>query len=198
MCVASPPDVARAIQNFLCAQLQNDVGVRGDKHASGCDIAKHRIEDGSVPSAFNGIDPHQNAVNLHELFSNVCAKIIVIYRRLNVNLPGVEGSEQICKTAILRSCVLPRLMIARGKNCYSQLPVLCHWRSLVLWNRSLVRGTIRKAAWKTVNNGCWLFLQCDFTTQLEGKAEGQSRCKHPVGGRSADASSTACVDREIA
>src|SRR5215510_10755708 len=103
MCVAAPPDVPRAIQNFLCTELQNDIGVSADKNASGCDIAKHRIEDGSVPSAFNGIDPHQNAVNLHELFSNVCAKIIVIYRRLDMNPSGVEGPEQICKTAILCS-----------------------------------------------------------------------------------------------
>src|SRR5262245_47576556 len=198
MCVAAPPNVAREIQNFLCTQLQNDVGVRADKHASGCDIAKHRIENGSVPSSFNGIDPYQNAVNPNELFSNVLAKIIVIYRGLDMNPSGVEGPEQICKTAILCSCVLPRLMTARGKNCYSQVPILCHWRSFVLWNRSLVRVTIRKAAWKTVNNGCWLFLQCDFTTQLEGKAEGESRCKHPVRGRSADASSNACVDREVA
>jgi hypothetical protein len=56
---------------------------------------KHRIEDGSVPSVFNGIDPYQNAVNPHELFSNLLAKIIVIYRRLSVNPPGGEGPEQI-------------------------------------------------------------------------------------------------------
>ena len=37
----------------------------------------------------------QNAINPHELFSNVLAKIIVIYRRLNVNPPGGEGPEQI-------------------------------------------------------------------------------------------------------
>src|SRR5262245_28934217 len=200
MCVAAPSNATRAIQNFLCTQLQNDVGVRADKHASGCDIAKHTIEDGPVPSAFNGIDPHQNAVNPHELLSNGLAKIVVIYRRLKVNPPGVEGREQICKPAILGSCGVPCLTIAGRENCHSQLLILYHWRSLVLWNRSLVRVTIRKAASKTVNNGCWLFLfQCDFTTQLvEGKAEGQSRCKHPVRGRSADASSNACVDREIA
>ena len=87
--------IARAIQNFFCPQLQDDVGVRADKNASACDITKHRIEDGSVPSAFDGIDPYQNAVNPHELFSNVLAKIIVIYRRLNVNPPGGEGPEQI-------------------------------------------------------------------------------------------------------
>ena len=91
----SPTQVARAIQNFFCTQLQDDVGVRADKNASGCDITKHRIENGSVPSAFDGIDPYQNAVNPHELFSNVLAKIIVIYRRLNVNPPGGEGPEQI-------------------------------------------------------------------------------------------------------
>ena len=69
--------------------------MRADKNPSACDITKHRIEDGSVPSAFNGIDPYQHTVNPHELFSNVLAKIIVIYRRLNVNPPGGEGSEQI-------------------------------------------------------------------------------------------------------
>jgi hypothetical protein len=69
--------------------------VRADKHASGCDIAKHRIEDGPVPSALDGIDPHENAVNPHELVSNVLAKIIVIYRRLNVNPPGSKSSEQV-------------------------------------------------------------------------------------------------------
>jgi len=95
MCVTVPSKVARAIQNFFRPQLQDDVGVRADKNASGRDITKHRIEDGSVPSAFNGIDPYQNAVNPHELFSNVLAKIIVIYRRLNVNPPGGEGPEQI-------------------------------------------------------------------------------------------------------
>ena len=67
MCVAAPPNVARAIQNFFCPQLQNDVGVRADKNASGCDITKHRIENGPVPSTFDGIDPYQNAVNPHEL-----------------------------------------------------------------------------------------------------------------------------------
>src|SRR5262249_25994023 len=129
MCVAAPPNVARAIQNFLCTQLQNDVGVRADKHASGCDIAKHRIEDGSVPSTFNRIDPHQNTVNPHELFSNVCAKIIVIYRTLNVNPPGGEGPEQIGESAILGGCVPPRLAIAGRENCHSQVIILRHWRS---------------------------------------------------------------------
>src|SRR5262245_8885471 len=76
-----------------------------------------------------GLTPHQNAVDSHKLFSNVCAKIIVIYRRLNVNPPGGEGPEQICKTAILRSCVLPRLTIAGGENCHSQVTILRHWRS---------------------------------------------------------------------
>jgi hypothetical protein len=40
-----------------------------------------------------GFDPYQNAVNPHELLPNVLAKIIVIYRRLNVNMPGGEGPE---------------------------------------------------------------------------------------------------------
>jgi hypothetical protein len=93
MCIAAPPNVPRAIQNFLCTQLQNDVGVRAHKNASGCDITKHRIENGSVPSTFDGIGPYQNAVNLHKLFSNVFAKIIVVYRRLNVNPPGRESPE---------------------------------------------------------------------------------------------------------
>jgi hypothetical protein len=95
MCIAAPLKIARAIQNLLCPQLQDDVRVRADKNASACYITKHRIEDGSVPLAFNRIDPYQNAVNPHELFSNVLAKIIVIYRRLNVNSPGSEGPEQI-------------------------------------------------------------------------------------------------------
>jgi hypothetical protein len=95
MCIGAPLKIARAIQNFFCPQLQDDVGVRADKNPSACDITKHRIEDGSVSSAFNGIDPYQNAVNPHELFSNVLAKIIVIYCRLNVNPPGGEGPEQI-------------------------------------------------------------------------------------------------------
>ena len=95
MCIRAPFKIARVIENFFCPQLQDDVGVRADKNASTCDITKHRIEDGSVPSAFNGIDPYQNAVNPHELFSNVIAKIIVIYRRLDVNPSGGEGPEQI-------------------------------------------------------------------------------------------------------
>jgi hypothetical protein len=95
MCVAAPSKVARAIQNLFCPHLQDDVGVRADKNASASDITKHRVEDGSVPPAFNGIDPYQNAVNPHELFSNLLAKIIVIYRRLNVNPPSGEGFEQI-------------------------------------------------------------------------------------------------------
>ena len=95
MCIAAPLKIARAIQNFFCAQLQDDVRVRADKNAGACDITKHRIEDGSVPSAFNRIDPYQNAVNPHELFSNVLTKIIVIDRRLHVNPPSSEGPEQI-------------------------------------------------------------------------------------------------------
>ena len=117
MCVAAPPYVARAIQNFLCTQLQNDVGVRADKNAGGCDTAKHRIKNGPVPSAFDRIDPHQNAVNPHELFLNVLAKIIVIYRRLNVNPPGGESPEQICEPAILSSCI-PGLTVAGRENCH--------------------------------------------------------------------------------
>src|SRR5919106_3217030 len=112
MGVAAPFKVARAIQNLFCPQLQDNVGMRADKNASGRDITKHRIEDGSVPPAFYGIDPYQNAVNPHELFANVLAKIIVIYCRLDMNPPGCEGPEQIREPAILGGRIPPRLTIA--------------------------------------------------------------------------------------
>jgi hypothetical protein len=69
--------------------------MRADKDASARDITKQRIEDGSVPPALNGIDPYQNTVNPHKLFSNGLAKIIMIYCRLDVNTLGGEGPEQI-------------------------------------------------------------------------------------------------------
>ena len=91
--------------------------MRADKNASGCNITKHRIEHGSVPPAFNRIDPYQNAVNLHELFSNLLAKIIVIDRGLDVNPLAGKGPEQICEPAILGGCIPPRFTIARRENC---------------------------------------------------------------------------------
>jgi hypothetical protein len=80
-------------------------------------MTKHGIEHGPVPSAFNGIDPYQNAVNLHELLSSGFAKFIVIDRRLDVNPPGGKGPEQICEPAIFGGCIPPRLTIARTENC---------------------------------------------------------------------------------
>ena len=92
MCVAAPPNVVRAIQNLLCTQLQNDVGcvLTNTPAVATSRSIESRMD---LSSTFNRIDPHQNTVNPHELFSNVCAKIIVIYRRLNVNPPGGEGPE---------------------------------------------------------------------------------------------------------
>src|SRR5918994_2289714 len=116
VCIAAPDKIARAIKNFLRAHLEDDVGMGTDENTSGGNITKQRIEHGPVPSTFNGIDPYQNAVYLHELFSNFLAKIIVIDRRLDVNPPGSEGPEQICEPAILGGWVPPRLTIARREN----------------------------------------------------------------------------------
>lgn len=87
-----------------------------DKNTSGRNITKHSIEHGSVPASFNRIDPDQNAVNPHELLSNLIAEIIVIDRRLDVNPPGGKGPEQICEPAILGGCVPPRFTITRREN----------------------------------------------------------------------------------
>lgn len=69
--------------------------MRADKNACGCHITKHGIENRPVPSPLNWIDPYQNAVNLHELFTNFLARIILIYRRLDMDPFGGKRREQL-------------------------------------------------------------------------------------------------------
>ena len=108
-----------------------------DKYTSGGNITKHSIEHGSVPPSFNRIDPYQNAVNPHELLSNLLVEIIVIHRGLDVNPPGSKGPEQICEPAILGSCIPPRFTIAGAENCYSHVTIFIH-RQVPLLERRLV------------------------------------------------------------
>src|SRR4051812_34643166 len=117
MCVTAPPEIARTIENFLCPQFQDDVGVRTNKNAGRCNVTKDGIEHGPVPSGFNGIDPYQNAVDVHELFSNFVAKVLMVYRKFDVNRPGGKGPEQICEAASLGGCIPSRSTIAGGEKC---------------------------------------------------------------------------------
>jgi hypothetical protein len=122
----APSNITRAIQDFLCPQLQDYVGMRADRNACGGHITKHGIENSPVPTPFNGIDPYQNAVNLHELLANFRAKIIVIYRRLDVHPLGGKGPEQLREPVILLRRVPPRLVIARVENRHSPATILRH------------------------------------------------------------------------
>jgi hypothetical protein len=64
----------------------------------------------------NGIDPYEDSVELHELFPNFRAKIIVINRWLGTNPFGGEGAEQLCEPVIFGCCSSPARIIARIEN----------------------------------------------------------------------------------
>src|SRR5215471_5206121 len=87
-----------------------------DKNPCGCHLTKHGIENRSIASALNGINPYEDTVYLYELFANFFAKIIVINRRLGMNPFGGKGSEQVCEPVIFSCCIPPSLIIARVEN----------------------------------------------------------------------------------
>src|SRR5215468_6868458 len=101
-----------------------------DKNACGCHLPKHGIENRPVASALNRIKPYEDPVNLHELFTNFRAKIVVINRRLGMYPFGGKRSEQVCEPVILSCCVPPYLIIARVKNRDPSVAILCHRVSL--------------------------------------------------------------------
>src|SRR5262249_23589350 len=80
MRVRAPPEIACAKEDLFRPQLENDIRMRADKNAAGGDIAQHDIEDRSVAPAFDGIDPHEDTVEAHQLLSDLFAKIVVVYR----------------------------------------------------------------------------------------------------------------------
>src|SRR5215510_10103034 len=97
-----------------------------DKNACGCHLPKHGIENRPVASALNRIKPYEDPVNLHELFTNFRAKIVVINRRLGMYPFGGKRSEQVCEPVILSCCIPPSLIIARVENRDPSATILRH------------------------------------------------------------------------
>src|SRR5215470_19553261 len=101
-----------------------------DKNPCGCHLTKHGIENRSIASVLNGINPYEDTVYLYELFANFFAKIIVINRRLGMNPFGGKGSEQVCEPVIFSCCVSSYPPIARVENRDSSAAILRHKVSL--------------------------------------------------------------------
>src|SRR5574338_1499975 len=92
--IAAPSHIAGAIQDFLGAQREDYVGLRADEDAGCGDIAKHRIEDRSVESALDWIDPHEHGVDVQELAADLVAKIVVVHGRFGAQAPLLQSLEQ--------------------------------------------------------------------------------------------------------
>src|SRR5262245_19163766 len=96
-----------------------------DENPCGCQLTKHRIENRSIASVLNGIDPYENTVEPHELFTNLRTKIVVINRGLGVYPFGGKGSEQVCEPVIF-GCCIPPFIIARVDDRDPSATILRH------------------------------------------------------------------------
>src|SRR5215468_2132868 len=96
-----------------------------DKNPCGCNLTKHGIENRPIASVLNGINPYEDTVKLHELFTYFLTKIVVINRRLGVYPFGGKGFEQLCEAVIFSCCIPPSLIIARVKNRDLSAAILC-------------------------------------------------------------------------
>src|SRR5215831_60402 len=97
-----------------------------DKNSRGCHLTKHGIENRPVASALNRINPYEDTINSHELFTNFPTKIIVIDRGFGMYPFGGQGSEQVCEPVIFSCCVPPSLIIARVENRDRSAAILRH------------------------------------------------------------------------
>src|ERR1044071_9049918 len=126
MRVAAPPHLSSAIKNFLGPELQYDIRMSADKNPGGCQFTKHGIEDRPVPPVLDWIEPYEDPVNVHKLFTNVSAKIIVINRGLSIDPVSRKSSEQIRKPIIFARCLPSCVVVARVQNGDSSELILRH------------------------------------------------------------------------
>jgi hypothetical protein len=86
--IRPPPEVARTVEDFLCAHFQNNVRMCANPHALRRYFPKNRIQLGPVLASHNRIHPNEDAVQIHQLFTNLVNGVIRIHYRFPSYLTG--------------------------------------------------------------------------------------------------------------
>src|SRR6185503_14689264 len=99
--VASPAEIAGAVEHFFRAELEDHVGMRADEHAGCGELAQQCIEHGPVPAALDRIDPYEGGVALEQLPARLVAEIVVPEDRARLSSGGCKLAEDLGHLAAL-------------------------------------------------------------------------------------------------
>jgi hypothetical protein len=83
-CVGAPAHVARPIEHFLRAHLQNQVRMRAHEHTVVCHITQDRIELRAVAVLADRIDPDEHTVDPQQLLAHLVSDLVGVARSLDV------------------------------------------------------------------------------------------------------------------
>src|SRR3954451_17434548 len=103
MCIRSPAEMPRAVEDVLDAHLQNDVRMRADPWTLQSDLAQQRVERGARFTLVDGIDPDQNAVHREQLVPDFLGKAFVVDHWARINAGRGKCLENTDEAAVLRS-----------------------------------------------------------------------------------------------
>src|SRR3954447_6877386 len=100
------------MEHFLGPHLEDDVRMGADPYAARCKLSQQRIKLGAVSAFMDGIDPHEDAVKLCELFAHGVGNIVLVDDRLGSDIGLRQRGEDGLETTGLRVSAASGLRIA--------------------------------------------------------------------------------------
>jgi hypothetical protein len=97
--VGAPTQGFGVDEHLLRAHLQDDHGVRADKHSGVRDVLQEAIELRPVSPLFDWIGPHQHPIQREQLLSCSVNRVVGIHDGLRIDTETLERCEHVSQLA---------------------------------------------------------------------------------------------------
>ena len=100
--IGAPAEMLGPHQHLFHTHLEDHVRVRTDPRSPRGEFAKQRIERGARFALVDGVHPHQDAIDLRELFAHIVGEGFVVDGRLGVDMLLLQRLKDSMKAIVVR------------------------------------------------------------------------------------------------